>query len=387
MVSSIPLSLPVAHVDGVSPEMDASALLLAAQLEEKRGLLRSAPSEEAASEVAAHVVAHIKAIDMNTLKLIGAACATNRAARALDLASQLRMPRMLEGSIKLAQHHKQIQLAERIALLMRVTFGSSAISDEDLLFDLPLEQGPYAHQHQHERGGLGGGFGGDGCYAAGGAVPPAPSRAHSALRASEPFAPARASDSLGERRRLAAERASARAGGGSSGGIGEEEEGGVHDGADEAGVDAEPDWVDKQHASRTAAAASREAMRPLQALAGPGGGGGAGLNPFAKPQAAARAATMATPGSNKVRAARTLRANLGTRRPALAVARAGPCRACTGPGCALTPMPHCCTAAGVQDVLNKLQSLSAQPMPSAEDPFGAKRKAAGQLGGKRAKAA
>lgn len=310
MTASIPLALPVAHVDGSPAELDAASLLLAAQLEEQRALLRAAPSEEMAAEVAEAVLERVKALDTSALKAINAACASNRPARALDWASQLRDPRFLEKSIQLAQHHKQMQLAERLAMLMRFTFGGavgggrSAPAPDELLFDSALEQGPYAAAE-----------------AAGAARPAEPARAPSGLRAHEP----RASDSIGERRRLAAERFSARLGNGDRrdrGGGAADEEGGARDKTEdpaEADDAEDPAWVDDQHVARAATAASREAMRPLQpAAAGGGAGGSRASNPFAKPPADKRASTMATPGSAKVRACPPFPSRARRRRPSAA---------------------------------------------------------------------
>ncbi|KAG8457293.1 hypothetical protein KFE25_001030 [Diacronema lutheri] len=241
VLASLPLALPVAHVDGSPAELDAAALLLAARLEQRRDALRAAPTDDAAAEIAADVLKHVGSMDRNTLMLMQPACATSRAARALDLASQLRTPRALEASVRLAQHHRQMQLAERIALLMRVTFAGGAPSEDELLFDAPLEHGP-----------------------------------------------------------LAAERAAARAAGGPAADEAADDEEG-----EGGGDEREPGWVHEQaaEAARARAASARAPMRQMQLAAGAAAGlvGGAARaqNPFAKPPSDAHAATMATPGAGK----------------------------------------------------------------------------------------
>ena len=56
----------------------------------------------------------ITKIDSLSLKLFQAANKAERNARALDLAMQLQLPKSIHGALKLANHFKLGQLAERI---------------------------------------------------------------------------------------------------------------------------------------------------------------------------------------------------------------------------------------------------------------------------------
>lgn len=49
-----------------------------------------------------------------TLKLLAGACKAEKNARALDLATQLHLPKSLASALKLANHYKLGPLAERI---------------------------------------------------------------------------------------------------------------------------------------------------------------------------------------------------------------------------------------------------------------------------------
>lgn len=73
-------------------------------------------------------------LDAHTLKLLAGACKAERIARALDLATQLQLPKSLSGALKLANHYRHGQLAERIARLMESRFegGSDDDADDDV---------------------------------------------------------------------------------------------------------------------------------------------------------------------------------------------------------------------------------------------------------------
>jgi hypothetical protein len=61
-------------------------------------------------------------IDASLIKLIAHACKAERTARALDLATQLQLPKSLQGALRLANHYKLGALAERISKLMQARF-------------------------------------------------------------------------------------------------------------------------------------------------------------------------------------------------------------------------------------------------------------------------
>ena len=77
------------------------------------------------------LVKYFTKLDAQTLKLLAAACKAERTARALDLATQLQLPRSLTGALKLANHYKLGPLAERISKLMESRFEEGA-DEEDV---------------------------------------------------------------------------------------------------------------------------------------------------------------------------------------------------------------------------------------------------------------
>lgn len=69
-----------------------------------------------------------------------AACKGERNARALDLVTQLRLPKSLVGAMKLANHYKLGPLAERISMLMEAKYEEGERAQADVELAPPREQ-------------------------------------------------------------------------------------------------------------------------------------------------------------------------------------------------------------------------------------------------------
>lgn len=135
---AIPLAVPTLSVDTAPADEEAAVAALALAVGEARAAVCRAHAAaadegdeldgEARGMAEEALIAAVTALDKALLARFQAACAADKIARALDIASQLRLPPCLEASLKLASHYRQPQLAERITCLLQL--GRGAGDDE-----------------------------------------------------------------------------------------------------------------------------------------------------------------------------------------------------------------------------------------------------------------
>ena len=130
VVTPLPLTMPLACAEPAEPTHERERLLSALMLNEYRSAAVDEGTDEQTS-VQDQLLRGFTKLDSATLKLINTACKHERNARALDLVTQLQLPKSLTGALKLANHYKLGPLAERIARLMEARFEEGA-SDADV---------------------------------------------------------------------------------------------------------------------------------------------------------------------------------------------------------------------------------------------------------------
>ena len=121
VISALPLAIPVACSEPADPTLERERLLCQLLLDE----FRAVSSDEGTAddpEVQSQILRGFTKLDSQTVKLIAAACKAERNARALDLATQLQLPKSLTSALKLVNHYKIAPLAERIAMLMEAKY-------------------------------------------------------------------------------------------------------------------------------------------------------------------------------------------------------------------------------------------------------------------------
>ena len=133
VTTPLPLAMPLTLADNTEPHVEKERALSALLLNEYRSSVADDGTEDT-PRVRDSVLRSLLKLDATVLKLVAAACKADRTARALDLVTQLQLPKSLTGALKLANHYRLGPLAERIARLMEQRF-----EDDD---DADVEEAP-----------------------------------------------------------------------------------------------------------------------------------------------------------------------------------------------------------------------------------------------------
>jgi len=127
VLSSLPLTMPLACAEPFEPKLEGERLMTQLLLDEYRAVAEDEQDDEA---VQARLLKGFTKLDGVTIKLMQHACRSERNARALDLATQLQLPKALQAALKIANHYKMAPLAERITLLMEAKFDDTEVDPE-----------------------------------------------------------------------------------------------------------------------------------------------------------------------------------------------------------------------------------------------------------------
>jgi chromosome transmission fidelity protein 4 len=129
VVTPLPLSMPLACSEPAEPAQEKERLLTALMLNEFRSTAVDNETDEA-DEVQDLLMKSFTKLDSQVLKLINGAMKHERSARALDLVTQLQLPKSLSSALRLANHYKQTALADRIGRLMEARFEDGAVEED-----------------------------------------------------------------------------------------------------------------------------------------------------------------------------------------------------------------------------------------------------------------
>ena len=127
VLSSLPLTMPLACAEPFEPKLEGERLMTQLLLDEYRAV---AEDEQDDGDVQARLLKGFTKLDGVTIKLMQHACRSERNARALDLATQLQLPKALQAALKIANHYKMAPLAERITMLLQAKFDDTEVEVE-----------------------------------------------------------------------------------------------------------------------------------------------------------------------------------------------------------------------------------------------------------------
>ena len=128
VLSSLPLAMPLACSEPSEPKLEGERLMSQMLLDEYRAVEEENADDD---DVQARLLKGFMKLDGIILKLLAHACKAERNARALDLATQLQLPKSLAGAMKLANHYKLPALAERVTMLMEKKFDEGEDVDAE----------------------------------------------------------------------------------------------------------------------------------------------------------------------------------------------------------------------------------------------------------------
>ena len=131
LVTPLALAMPLACAEPAEPAAEKERLLSSLMLNEYRASAADDGMDED-DRVQAQLLQGFTKLDASILKLIASACKHERTARALDLCTQLQLPKSLSGALRLANHYKLGPLADRITRLMEARFTDDGNEDEDV---------------------------------------------------------------------------------------------------------------------------------------------------------------------------------------------------------------------------------------------------------------
>ena len=127
VLSSLPLTMPLACAEPFEPKLEGERLMTQLLLDEYRAV---AEDDQDDGDVQARLLKGFTKLDGVTIKLMQHACRSERNARALDLATQLQLPKALQAALKIANHYKMAPLAERITMLLQAKFDDTEVEVE-----------------------------------------------------------------------------------------------------------------------------------------------------------------------------------------------------------------------------------------------------------------
>ena len=130
VVTPLALAMPLAFAEPAEPKAEKERLLSALMLNEYRSTAVDNGVDED-DAVQAELLKGFQKLDAAVLRLINVACKHERMARALDLITQLQLPKSLSAALRLANHYKQSALADRIGRLMEARF-EDGVPEEDV---------------------------------------------------------------------------------------------------------------------------------------------------------------------------------------------------------------------------------------------------------------
>ena len=128
LVTNLALQMPLACTEPAEPAIERERLLGSLMLNEYRASAADNGTDQD-DVVQEAMVRGFTKLDASILKLMASACKHERNARALDLALELKLPKSLQGALKLANHYKLGPLADRISKLMEARFADG---DEEM---------------------------------------------------------------------------------------------------------------------------------------------------------------------------------------------------------------------------------------------------------------